>query len=320
MTSAMPSAQLELRPTPSQEDRWLGLELRHLSTFHAVAEEASFSRAAARLGYTQSGVSHQIAALERIVGVRLIERPGGPKAVSLTEHGAILFRHAVRVLQTLAVAQADVQRMVRREARLRVGTFESIGAKALPTIVRKFGTAFSETALELFERRSDRDLLRALELGDVDLSFAVLPLPDPEPFQSVELMNDSFVLLVPPDSELAKRKSPPTLAELARLPLISCVGCPQLEALKRGLRSRGVAHEFRHRIEDNSTVQAMVASGIGAAVVPRLAVVPASLGASVQIPVSIAPRVVGVAWRRERTLSRTELYFIALARSVCASL
>src|SRR5438128_3400072 len=67
-----------------QTDRLLGVELRHLLALQAVAREGSFGRAAIALGYTQSAVSQQIAGLERIVGEKLIERPGGPKPVSVT--------------------------------------------------------------------------------------------------------------------------------------------------------------------------------------------------------------------------------------------
>src|SRR5205809_289204 len=74
-------------------ERWLGIELRHLAALEAVAEEASFNRGASRLGYTQSAISQQIAALERAVGQRLIERPGGPSRVALTPAGHLLLRH-----------------------------------------------------------------------------------------------------------------------------------------------------------------------------------------------------------------------------------
>ena len=60
-----------------EADRWLGLDLRHLIALKAIADEGSFGKAAEKLGYTQSAISQQIAALERIVGLRLIERDRG---------------------------------------------------------------------------------------------------------------------------------------------------------------------------------------------------------------------------------------------------
>ena len=80
-----------------EPDSWLGVELRHFAALQAVASEGSFGRAAERLGYTQSAVSQQIQTLERIVGEKLVERPGGPRPVSLTEAGRLLLRHDVVV-------------------------------------------------------------------------------------------------------------------------------------------------------------------------------------------------------------------------------
>src|SRR5215218_6670220 len=94
--------------TIMEPDRLLGVELRHLVALQAVAREGSFGRAARSLGYTQSAVSQQIAALERIVGERLLERPGGPRRVSLTEAGELLLRHAEAIVARLSAAQADL--------------------------------------------------------------------------------------------------------------------------------------------------------------------------------------------------------------------
>ena len=88
-----------------EPDRWLGLDLRHLLALTAIAEEGSFGRAAERLGYTQSAISQQIATLERIVGLRLVERPGGPRPISLTEAGRILVRHAEAIEARLLAAK-----------------------------------------------------------------------------------------------------------------------------------------------------------------------------------------------------------------------
>src|SRR2546426_8472147 len=113
-----------------EPDRWLGVELRHLIALEAVAREGSFGRAAISLGYTQSAVSQQIATLERIVGERLLERPGGPRPVSLTEAGELLLPHAAAIVARLKAAQADLHALRAGEAgTLRAGAFQSVGAR-----------------------------------------------------------------------------------------------------------------------------------------------------------------------------------------------
>jgi DNA-binding transcriptional LysR family regulator len=87
---------------------WHGLQLRHLQTLHAVAEERSFSAAADRLGYTQSGVSAQVRTLERCVGARLVDRGRGSRTISLTKQGAVLHRYALAVLGQLDAARLEI--------------------------------------------------------------------------------------------------------------------------------------------------------------------------------------------------------------------
>src|SRR5260370_5057796 len=77
-------------------------ELRHLAAMAAVADEGSFGRAAARLGYTQSTISQQIAALEKAVGGAVFDRPGGPKPVRVTPLGALGLAHGRRLLAQAA--------------------------------------------------------------------------------------------------------------------------------------------------------------------------------------------------------------------------
>src|SRR5919201_3830279 len=128
-----------------QTDNWLGLELRHLIALKAVAHEGSFGRAAKHLGYTQSAISQQIATLEKIVGQRLLDRPGGPRPVSLTEAGHLLLKHADGIAARLQAAQADLAALGAGDAGpLRVGTYQSVGAKVLPTLIQRFAAEWPQ--------------------------------------------------------------------------------------------------------------------------------------------------------------------------------
>src|SRR5918912_696523 len=209
-----------MEPDRSFAEGWLGVELRHLAALHAVAEEGSFGRAAHRLGYTQSAISQQIATLERIVGERLVERPGGPRPVTLTEAGRLLLRHAESVIARLQAAQAGLPALSAGDAgSLRVGTFQSVGAKVLPEVMRRFSRAWPDVEIELRESHSDQELAQCVERGDLDLAFVQLPLDNPA-LETIELLRDPYVLIVPTGSPLAQRDKAPSLKEVADQPLI----------------------------------------------------------------------------------------------------
>ena len=133
-------------------DRWTGVELRHLIALEAVARETSFGRAAASLGYTQSAISQQIATLERIVGEKLVERPGGPRKVSLTEAGEVLLRHAEAIVSRLSAAQADMDALGSGLAgTLRVGVYQSVGEHILPALMTRFVGSWPRVEVSLTE-------------------------------------------------------------------------------------------------------------------------------------------------------------------------
>ena len=175
-----------------EPDRWLGLDLRHLVALKTIADEGSFGKAAERLGYTQSAVSQQIAALERIVGLRLVERPGGPRPVSLTEAGNILLRHAGAIQARLLAAKADMQALEAGDAgRLRVGTFQSVGTRIIPTLLRRFGDSHPQVEVVLRESLDEQELVEMVASGELDMTFWALPI-QPGPYESVELMSRSI--------------------------------------------------------------------------------------------------------------------------------
>jgi molybdate transport repressor ModE-like protein len=301
----------------NESDRWLGVELRHFAALEAVGRAGSFGRAARELGYTQSAVSQQIAQLERLVGQQLVERPGGPKPVSLTEAGRLLLRHADAIVAQLEAAQADLAALVQGEAGpLRVGIYQSVGVHLLPALLRRFREEWPRVDLQLVHSVEDEEPLRALERGELDLTFADLPLPD-GPFEAVEVLRDRYVLVVAADSELARRGRAPSPAELADLDLVGFRSCRSLRSLTEVLPH---APNFVFRSDDNGTVQGLVAAGVGAALVPRLTVDETNEGiAVVDLGERVPPRLIVIAWHRDRQRSRAAEAFVDVARSVCRS-
>jgi molybdate transport repressor ModE-like protein len=301
----------------TEPDRWLGIELRHFLALEAVAREGSFGRAARSLGYTQSAVSQQIAALERIVGHRLVERPGGPRPVSLTEAGRLLLTHADAIAARVAAAQADLTALAEGQAgELRVGVFQSVGQRILPDVMRRFMQSWPKVKLTLTESADDVELLQLVERGDLDLTFCDLPLVE-GPFESVELLRDPYVLVVPAGSELASRDSPPTVREIADLDLIGHKHCRTLAHVEAN--SRRPLH-FVFRSDHNQTVQALVSSGVGSALVPRLTMDPEDETTTlIELP-KVAPRLIALGWHRDRYRTPAAQAFVETAQDVCAEL
>ena len=304
-----------------EADRWLGLDLRHLVALKTIADEGSFGRAATRLGYTQSAVSQQIAALERIVGQRLIERPGGPRPISLTEAGRTLLRHAEAIEARLLAAKADMKALEAGDAgQLRVGTFQSVGARIIPTLLRRFSETHPSVEVVLRESQDEGELLEMIERGELDLTFWTLPV-GAEPYESVELLRDPYVLVVPAGSPLVELKRTPTLKEIALQPLIGFNRCSAMDQVESHLASAGRGLNIVFRSDNNGTVQGLVGAGVGVSVAPRLTVDeddPST--ATIDLQGRIPPRVIGLVWHRDRHRSRAADVFIESAITVCREL
>jgi DNA-binding transcriptional LysR family regulator len=303
----------------TESDSWLGLELRHLIALKAIAETGTFGRAAASLGYTQSAISQQIAMLERIVGQRLIDRPGGPRPVSLTEAGELLLRHADAIAARLQAAQADLAALDAGDAGpLRIGTYQSVGARVLPRLLREFTAEWPKVDVTLRESADDAELVQLVERGELDLTFVVLPL-GPGPYETVELMRDPYVLVVPAGSELAHDVRVPRLRDILEHPLIGFRTCRTTRQVEDRLRQAGSEPRIVFRSDDNGTVQGLVAAGVGLAIVPRLTVDPSDESIEViDLGDRVPDRLIGIAWHRDRRRTPAAEAFVELARSLTA--
>jgi DNA-binding transcriptional LysR family regulator len=287
-------------------DLWPGLDFRHLAAFEAVARLRSFARAAQELGYTQPAVSQQVAALERIVGQRLVERSSGRAEAGLTEAGARLLEHVDDLSARLAGARLDLDRFARGDTgTVSVGSFQSASARILPRILPRFRELHPAVDIELVESTTDLAALDDVETGALDFSFCLLPVDD-ECYESATLVEDHYVLVTQEPVDVR------TVADITRLPLIFYRTCRSSLALSAYLEDAGHEPNIVFRSDDNAAMKEMVRAGMGAAVLPELWL---GLGGNDGLELTplrdlVPPRFIGVAWRRDRELSPAQQAFL----------
>jgi molybdate transport repressor ModE-like protein len=294
-------------------DGWGSLEVRHVRAFATVVELGSFSGAARELGYTQSAVSQQIGALERIVGGPVLRRPpGGRRPPELTDTGRVVLAHARPLLARVQAAQADVASLAGGDlGQVTVLTFQSFGARLLPGVLRAFRARCPGVEVRIEEALDADRLLGAVESGEVDISFASLPLPE-GPFAARELCEDPYVLVT------SAGDGAHSLDDLDGRRLLGVRGCQQYRRVELQMLARGVAPEDISRFDNNAIIQALVASGEGVAIVPELVIDAADPRIAVYpLPELPARRLIAV-WHRERTLSTAARAFVDAAAEASA--
>jgi DNA-binding transcriptional LysR family regulator len=192
---------------------WQAIEVRHLAALSAVASEASFRRAADRLGYVQSAISGQIAHLERVVGARLLTRASGTPVVELTAEGKVLLRHANEILARFETAQASVNSSAERsKAVVKVAGVEQLSPRQLATALSLFRNRhpFARVVLELPRPNIARGL--------AGIDVAICEPGDLPPRSTYELLvKDAYALLVSEHSGVVARQGRLTRAEFSQM-------------------------------------------------------------------------------------------------------
>jgi DNA-binding transcriptional LysR family regulator len=293
------------------------VEIRHLLALRAVAQEGTFGRAASQLGFSQAAISQQIAGLERALGEPVFDRPGGPRPVELTPAGRLMLEHADAIVSRLDAAAADLDRLrTGAGGRLLVGTFQSVSVKLLPTVISALRAESPALDIRLHETDDNEELAERLLDDALDLAFVVGPL-DHARWDSVLLCRDPFVVIVAAASPLGQDGLFP-LAQLDRGPLVGQQECACQALIDDGLRGAGVEPTYVFRSNDNGAVQAMVRAGMGAAVLPLLAIDADDPGIRVaRLVPDLEPREILLAWRLGRTRPPAAQRFIELARESC---
>jgi DNA-binding transcriptional LysR family regulator len=295
------------------------LELRHLAALRAVAHEGSFAAAAAKLGYTQSAISQQIAMLEGIVGAPVVARRRGRQPAELTEVGRLLADHADAIVARLQAAEADLAAAIAGSSTmLRVGSYESVAMRIMPALLREFRRLCPSGRIRLHERSGDLELLTRVEDGRLDFAFTTLS-DATGCFCARELLRDPYVLAVRSDSPLAAEAEPLPLSKLAGLELITLRNCSQQPLVDAILRAHSVEPWVVFTSADNGVVQSLVAAGVGSALVPRLTMDEA-MTATRLLELADGPPVrrLGLVWNRERVQSAAASAFVTAAETAFA--
>lgn len=170
--------------------------------FLKVVELANITRAAEALNYTQSGVSHAIAALEKEAGFSLFVRNNN--GVTLTENGKRILdsiQKLVNQQRNLTQTIANVKNVI--TGTIRIGTFCSVSAQWLPKVIRSFQEIYSSVDFELLDGNYD-EITTWIVNGKIDCGFLTSPIPDTFLFHP--LKKDPMMVLLCPDHPLAKKK------------------------------------------------------------------------------------------------------------------
>lgn len=299
----------------------LGIEMRHLQALDAVARHRSFNGAADELGYTQSAVSQQIVSLERLVGARLFDRASGRHPVRLTEAGRMLLSHAESVLERVDAATADITALLEGAVgEFRLGTYQSVATRLLPEVLFRFRALWPRIAVRLFESGSHDDIDDRVERGALDVAFTIAPVAREDVSSYAELLADPYRLVVGLGHPFARRGSVRT-DEVAEIDLVGYRVCRAHAQVERALQSRGIEPRVVMRAEDNQLLQSLAGQGVGAAIMPLLAIDPRREDTvMVAFAEPLPPRRIGLLWHRDRHLAPAAASFIHIAQEVGARL
>jgi DNA-binding transcriptional LysR family regulator len=244
------------------------MDPRRVLTFRAVAAERSFSRAARTLALTQPAVSQQVAALEKEVGARLLERePGG---LRLTAAGSVLLAHADAIAERLALAGAQLAEIARAErVRLRIGAFPSALAFLVPKAVARLHHAAPDAEV-LIEEGGSEALVEQVARGELHVAVAfqdsTLPRREHDGIERRDLLHERFVVALPPAHRLAALDAVP-VAALADEPWTAPSGS---HMIARTCRAAGFEPRLVSILRDPLAMRALVSQGLAVTLVPQL--------------------------------------------------
>ncbi|NRF68793.1 LysR family transcriptional regulator [Aquincola sp. S2] len=277
------------------------LNLDHLHAFATVIEHGSFSAAAERLALTQPAVSLQVRQLEKRLGTLLIERVG--RRATPTAAGTELLAHAARIDEAVGTALGAVgQHAAGVMGRVRLGTGATACIFLLPPLLRELRRRYPGLELTVTTGNT-ADIVKAIDENRIDVGLVTLPAAG-RSLVVTPVLDDPFVVAAPRGTELPTRL---TAAALARQPvLLFEPGGNTRRIVDAWFARAGVTLKPVMSLGSVEAIKALVAAGLGCAVLPQMAVRHEQARGSLVVR-PLAPKLqrqLGVVVRRDKRLQR----------------
>jgi DNA-binding transcriptional LysR family regulator len=242
------------------------MNISKFEAFVKVVELGSLTRAAAELGYTQSGVSHIINDLEEEFGFALLLR--SRSGVRLTADG----ERVLPVIRSILNSNEQLNEIVASvhgldSGTVRIGTFTSVAVHWLPGMIEEFLNVHPNIDIKL-KNGDYHDVEQWINEGAVDLGFVVLP--SPLDCECVPLTEDKLLAVLPRNHRLAGLDRFP-VREFENEPYISLLENSDQDA-RSALEKTGVRRNIKFVTKDDYAIIAMVEHGLGVSILPELLV------------------------------------------------
>jgi molybdate transport repressor ModE-like protein len=244
------------------------MDVKRVLTFRAVAHHRSFTRAARELALSQPSVSQQVAALEREIGTRLLERrPGG---LQLTRAGALLLEHADAIAERFDLATLQLSEIAQDDrSRLRIGAFPTALAGFVPTAVARMRERHHTARVTVDEGTAD-ELPSRVRSGELHLGVgfqdAALPRREHDGLERRDLLHESFLVALPPDHRLAGRRTV-SIRDLADDDWTAAYADG---LIVRACRAAGFEPRLVSLTRDQLAIRGLIARGMAVTLAPRL--------------------------------------------------
>ncbi len=291
------------------------MDLRQLRYLVALAEERSFTRAAAREHIAQPALSQQIRRLEQELGLALVERT--TRRVAMTEGGELLVARARRALAEVEAAHAEMQALRGLLiGRVAIGAMPTMGPIDLSPALATFHRRHPGVELVVREQSSE-ELAEMLRVDELDLAFlSVTERIESHGLGLAQLASEELVVVLPRGHRLAAQGEL-QMAQLADEQFIGYRrGARLRELLESAARAAGFEPDVKLASNEGQRIRRLIASGVGIAVMPRSeAQGPEGEFAVATLVEPALTRDITLAWREGRRLPPAAEGFLELARS-----